>query len=278
MKLNSAIAVIFGSFILAASPAFGAQFTATADICTTASCDTVGTSYTGASAGTTTIFSVTYPLSEDVRGAVMDGGDDAFDYFGYVANIGSLSLNRQTELLGGNIFRFYDSYTNNTGSTINTTISFVGDLGSDGETVYSNVNAFRQTSSDSGPFDPIVGFIWGNNGFASSMVRTTGQGGNGGAIERTAIATNLSVAAGQTVSLMYFAFLAKDLDTRSGDVTLALNTINGLFSTPNFSGLTSQQQSRTLNWGASSAVPEPSTALLTLGGLAAVALLRRRRA
>ena len=258
----------------------GAQFVASSDICTLADCSSAGGSYTGASSGTTVIFSVTHPAT-DLRGAVSDGGGDAFDYFGYVANVGTLSLNRQTELLSGNIYRFFDTYTNNTQSTINTTVTFVGDLGSDGGTIYSNVNSFRQTSSDGAPpGDPVVGFIWGNNSFASAMVRSTGQGGNSGANERTAIAASLNLAVGQTVSLLYYAFLAKDLTDRSGDLTLALNTVNGLFSNPNFSGLSSQQQAQTLNWGEArvSGVPEPSTAFLTLGGLAALAWMRRRRA
>jgi hypothetical protein len=212
---------------------------------------------------------------------VRDGGNDAFDFFGYVANVGSLSLNRQTELLSGNIYRFFDTYTNNTGGTIDTTITFVGDLGSDSGTVYENVNSYRQVSSDGGPGDPIVGFLWGNNAFAASMVRSTGQGGNSGPNERTAIAANLSLAAGQSVSLIYFAFLADDLTDRSGDAALALSTVNALFDNPNLGGLTSQQLARALNWspfvvGEGAATPEPSTALMTGFGLVALAALRRR--
>ena len=280
MKLKSIVALV--AVNLFAVAAYGVQFTATSDVCSVADCSTTSTSYTGLSAGTTTIFSNTHPTNEDLRGAVSDGGGDAFDYFGYIANVGSLTLNRQTELLSGNTFRFFDTYTNNTQSTISRTITFVGDLGSDGGTVYANVNAFRQTSSDGGPSDPVVGFVWGNNSFASGITRSTGQGGNNGPNERTAIAATLNLAPGQSASLMYFAFLASDLTDRSGDNALALSTVNALFNSPNLSGLSGAQQARILNFGTgqpstTSGTPEPSTALLTLGGLAGLAMLRRRR-
>jgi hypothetical protein len=129
----------------------------------------------------------------DGAGTVSDGGNDAFDGFGYL-RLGNQTIFNFTLTTDGpfsqsgtgsssqfNVLRsivvdsslllatFTDTITNTTGSTINTTFWWGGNLGSDssttvratsdGDNVIENTDLWSVTS-DAGPYDPVVGVAW----------------------------------------------------------------------------------------------------------------------
>lgn len=248
------------------TPASAQQFTAASDICDAAGfCDNA--SYIG-------------PLNGNA-GIVVDGGYDAFDGYGFVRNpdgnpySGLFTVSRQTELLTGtNTYRFFDTFTNNTGSTINETIRFYGNLGSDGNEniVFSNSGAIVTCDSPTCTgYDPALALVFQNNGFGS------------GAVSFNAFDAyyNLSLGAGESVSLLSFAYLVRDMSNRSGDLALAVAGAQDLYNNPNVSGLTQAQQNRIVNFdlGGPGGVPEPATwAMLVLGFGVLGSGMRRRTA
>jgi hypothetical protein len=248
-----------GALTLWANAAQAAQFTALSDISTDSNGLAFASSYFGVG-------------GDDLRGAVVDGGYDAFDAFGfYPARLPSgLALNRRTELLPGNLYRWVDTFTNAGSSALSTSVEFWGNLGSDGSTFFSAVNPHFQVSHDSGIYDPVVGFIWGNNAYATTFTRN--QFG-----DQTRITIPITLGPGESTSLMFFAFLAREVDNRilANDITLATNTVNALFASPNLSGLSGLEQSQIANWNA---VPEPSTYATVGSALVLAAWVRRRRA
>ncbi len=242
-----------------AAPASAAQFTANSDICG-ANCLTLSSSYTGA--GT----------EGGYAGMVSDGGFDAFDGFGYVFDLGGLTLTRQTELLAGtNTYRFLDTFTNTTGATINQTVRFYGNLGSDTNENIQFSNSGAIVSCDSitcaAGYDPALALVFNNNGFGTGAITPNDFNAR----------YDLSVGAGQSVSLLNFAFLARDLSDRSGDRALAISTAQALQANPNVTGLTAEQQARVLNFNLTAAVPEPGTWAMMILGFGAVGGAMRRR-
>lgn len=244
--------------------AHAAQFAASADIVTGTG---FGASYTG----------VGGQIQPSGRwlGAVQDGGADTFDNFGfYNSGVGALTLTRQVELLSGNVFRFFDTFTNATGARIRTTVNFFGNLGSDGDELVSyNANGLMVSCQDDGTGscteDAVVALVAGNNGLARQTITP----------DRYSVRFDLDVAAGQSVSLLNYAFLARDdSGPLPGDVALATITGQALLNAPRLDGLTGAQVGRIVNF-AVTAVPEPGAWLLMILGFGLVGTaLRRRRA
>ncbi|SNT22858.1 PEP-CTERM protein-sorting domain-containing protein [Noviherbaspirillum humi] len=218
----------------------------------------------------------------DARGSVGDGGYDAFDGMGYLSNTGSLSVTRRTEAFQSlNLYRWFDTFTNNTGSTITQTINWWGNLGSDGyQTTYAGPGS-SFINVDNNGYDPVGAYIYGNNTFASTSMNSSwycGPEGQWSCYDNVNISTTLTLDAGQSASLLNFVFLARDNNDRSGDVALATNTAANLVANPYLDGLNQDERSRILNWGGMpSEVPEPGTAALLGLGLFGFMMSRRRK-
>lgn len=208
-------------------------------------------------------------------GGVQGGGAGTFDNFGfYNRGVGALTQTRQVELLSGNLFRFLDTFTNNTGARIRTTVNFFGNLGSDGdELVSTNAGGLMVSCQDDGDGhcteDAVVALVAGNNGLARQAITP----------DRYTASFDLDVAAGQSVSLLNFAFLARAVDgPTAGDVTLATDTGRALLQSARVEGLTEAQRASIVNFSAS-ALPEPASwVMMILGFGLAGGMLRRRRA
>jgi len=207
-------------------------------------------------------------------GAVVDGGNYAFDMFGfYNSGVGSLSQTRQVDLLSGNTFRFFDTFTNNSSAPITTTLNFFGNLGSDGsELVSRNSGGLAVSCTDGGggscADQPVLALVSGNNGLGTATITP----------DRYTASFKVQLAAGQSLSLLNFAFLASDTaGPTDADVILATDTGLSLLAAPRLDGLTEAQISRIANYTISSAVPEPSSWIMMIVGFGAMGLMLRRR-
>lgn len=271
MKKYAYLAV--AAICLAATGAQAQQFSAQADIATVDGGATVGSSYTGPGSNTSII---NIPV-----GSVLDGGSDAFDIYGFYSNFGTLTFTRQTELLSDNTYRFFDTFTNAASrSTVVQSVVFTGDLGSDSATqVLTSTPGLRVTcqgvSGNCGG-DPVVASVYSNNG--SGLVSyTPGFQGSG---DRYNVTFNLSVAPGQSVSLLNYAFLAQNING-TDNADLALANVRGLAlqAAPNVTGLTQQQLAtvQNFNLGVTPAVPEPAIWAMMIGGFGIVGGAMRRR-
>jgi len=224
-----------------------------------------GSTYIGAG-GTT-------PLYNQALGQVVDGGNGAFDAFGfYNSGVGSLSQTRQVELLSGNVFRFFDTFTNHSASSVTTTLNFFGNLGSDGDEIVSAPKAGLLVSceddgSGSCGSDPVLALVSGNTGLGQASISP----------DRYNVSFSVTVKAGESLSLLNFAFLASDMNgPTDADLLLARSTGESLLYTPRLEGLSTQQIASIANFAAP--VPEPSTwAMMMLGfGLVGLGLRRSR--
>lgn len=217
-------------------------------------------------------------------GSVFDGGRDAFDNYGlYTGDFGGLILARQTELFADqNLFRFFDTFINATGSDINATVTFAGNLGSDGGTqlLASGGGLYVTCAGTNGNCsgDPVIAHV-GGSAAAQSL-----------AFDNYASTFSISVAAGQSVSLLNFAFLASSLPvTNASDIDLAIARGQSLLANPLLDGLSQEQRAQIVNFtggppvppagGGVGAVPEPATWTLMIAGFAGagVALRANRR-
>lgn len=258
--MKFAISAILLASVCTANPAAAQQFQASADIG-----GGNGSSYFGRNTG-----------SGDGRGYISDGGRDAFDGFGYYSSgLGGLALNRQVELLSGNTYRFFDSFTNNTASSISQTLSFYGNLGSDGvERVLYNSGGLIVSCQFSGACysDPVLALVSGNNGVGRASVSSGSYFAS----------FSVTVDAGQSISLLQYAFLASAASgTTSADVSLATSTGQQLLSAPRLQGLTSTQLAQVVNYDLSAVAPVPEPAawammLIGFGMIGATARYRRR--
>lgn len=264
-KLMIAIAVATAPLttIVPWSAAHAAQFQAGADIFNGTG---YGASYNGPG-GTAT-------PNSNWLGSVQDGGYDTFDNFGFFnTGTGGLSLTRQVELLDGNVYRFFDTFTNTGTAAITTTVNFFGNLGSDGDELVSvDRGGLIVTCEGDGNGacvdDAVLALVSGNNGLAKASVVP----------DRYNAQFALNVAAGQSVSLLNYAFLARDEDgPLASDITLATNTGEALLAAPRTEGLTSEQIGRIVNFAVGSAVPEPTSWLMMIVGFGAIGAAMRRR-
>ncbi|WP_198157115.1 PEP-CTERM sorting domain-containing protein [Aquincola tertiaricarbonis] len=224
-----------------------------------------GSSYTGAGGFT--------PLFNQALGQVVDGGNGAFDAFGfYNAGVGSLGQQRQVELLAGNVFRFFDTFTNTGSSTVSTTLNFFGNLGSDGDELVSHVSAGLVVSCEDDGFgacgsDPVLALVSGNNGLGQAAITP----------DRYNVRFEVSLAPGQSLSLLNYAFLASEVNgPTAADLDLALATGQQLQASPWLQGLSRQQIDGIANFNLSP-VPEPSTWAMALLGMGLLGWKLRRR-
>ncbi len=207
-------------------------------------------------------------------GAVTGGIGNTFDAFGfYNKGLAGLAVSRQTELLSGNVYRFFDTFTNTSGARIQTTVNFFGNLGSDGDelvqTPAAGVMVSCRGDADTLSFcdsDAVIALVSGNNGLGQAAITP----------DRYNVAFTLDVAAGQSVSLLNFAYLAMEQGgPTDADVTRAVTTGQSLATAPRLEGLTNAQVARIANF--TSAVPEPSSWALMLAGFGMIAASRRYR-
>lgn len=214
-------------------------------------------------------------LSNQALGEVVDGGSYAFDAFGfYNSGVGSLNQSRQVELLGGNVYRFFDTFTNNSAAPVTTTLNFFGNLGSDGDELVShNSQGLIVSCTDGGAGScvdqPVLALVSGNNGLGQAALTP----------DRYNVRYTVSLAPGQSLSLLNFAFLASDVDGPTvADQQLAASTGLSLLAAPRLEGLSQQQIASIANYDISP-VPEPATWGLALAGLCGLAMrVRRSRA
>jgi hypothetical protein len=242
-----------------ASAAEAAQFTTAGDIYAAAG---YASSYTGAG------------VQNNARGGVADGGRDAFDGYGYYKTTGGLTYNRQTEVFAAqNLYRFFDTFTNNTAQAVTRTVTFYGNLGSDSRTKVQASGAGFLVTCEYGVAcsgDPVVAAIYGNNGLGVQSL-------NG---ENYSVDYVLHLAPGQSASILNLAFLASSTTgTNASDVTLASDRAQALAANPFLDGLTSQQVRQIVNFGSGqpAAVPEPASWAFMIGGFGMVGASLRRR-
>ncbi|KQU55674.1 hypothetical protein ASG67_05920 [Sphingomonas sp. Leaf339] len=262
MKILSTMALAIGTAAIVPATAHAAQFQASGDIFTGTG---FGSRYVGPGG--------TASPSNRAFGSAQDGGADTFDNFGFFnSGLAGLTLSRQVELLDGNVFRFFDTFTNTGRSAISTTVNFFGNLGSDGDEIVSTNSAGLIVScQDDGDGncteDAVLALVSGNNGLAQAAITA----------DRYNARFMLNVAAGESVNLLNFAFLARDENgPLASDVTLAQTTGAALLAAPRTDGLTATQIGRIVNFSVS-AVPEPASWMMMIAGFGAIGIAMRRR-
>jgi len=211
-------------------------------------------------------------LTNQALGEVVDGGNGAFDAFGfYNSGVNGLGQTRQVDLLSGNVFRFFDTFTNTGATTVSTTLNFFGNLGSDGDELVSRqqsglIVSCENSGAGSCGNDPVLALVSGNNGLGHAAITP----------DRYNVSYAISLNPGQSLSLLHFAFLARDENgPTADDVTLADTTGQALLTAPRLEGLSAEQASSIANYTLAP-VPEPATwAMAALGLLVVGGRLRR---
>jgi hypothetical protein len=224
-----------------------------------------GSSYRGPGGGA--------PMSNQPLGAVVDGGNGAFNQFGfYNQGTAGLSQTRQVDLLSGNVFRFFDTFTNTGTQALSTTLNFFGNLGSDGDELASTTQGgLIVTCQDDGngacTEDPVLALVSGGNGLGRAAITP----------QRYDVSYAVTLAPGASLSLLNFAFLARDVaGPTAADLALAFDTGRSLLSAPRLDGLRAQQIAGIANFSLQ-AVPEPGSLALALVGLGLLGGRFRRR-
>ena len=184
----------------------------------------------------------------------------------------ALTQQRQVDLLSGNVYRFFDTFTNNTGATITTTLNFFGNLGSDGDELISFnsggliVSCEDDWSGACGGGDPVLALVSGNNGLGQASITP----------DRYNVSFSITLQAGQSLSLLNFAFLASELDgPTAADQRLAKATGQALLNAPRLDGLTAAQIGSIANFNITP-VPEASSWAMLMAGLGVMGVLRVR--
>lgn len=212
------------------------------------------------------------PLENQAFGWVVDGGNGAFDAFGfYNSGTDGLDQTRRVELLSGNVFRFFDTFTNTGAAAATTTLNFFGNLGSDGDELVHAASSGLVVSCESDGAgacvnDPVLALVSGNNGLGQTLLTP----------DRYNVSFTVTLAPGQSLSLLNYAFLASDTaGPMASDVVLAQATGQLLLTAPRLEGLSAEQIAGIANYSIS-AVPEASTWAMLAMGLAVVGLGLRR--
>jgi hypothetical protein len=249
-----------------ASAAGATQFTITSDVDSGAG----GVTYIG-------------PVTSTYQGNVNDGGRDALDGYGYYLGFsdspafGGLTATRQVEAITAlNVYRFFDTFTNNSASTIDTILTFAGNLGSDDVTHVlasgPNYLVSCQWNGTACFSDPVVASISGNNGLGTIGFLASPP-------DTYNASFHVTVAPGASISLLNFVFLASDENgTAPSDTALAIDTAQSLVAHPYLDGLTDSQIGNIVNFsfGASPA-PEPASWATMLIGFGVIGSTVRRR-
>lgn len=265
---------------------------------------TNGTSYIGPG------FDSAINQSEDVAGAVEEARApsgsvyDAYDGWGaiygtqgasggalypvtaYGSAFNGLAAMRQTQSyvavpqLPANSVRWFDSFTNNTGSTITANIAFGGNLGSDNSTYIHATGPGFIVTGQSGPgqssSDPVIAHLYGNNDYAFTQAKAYYVNGD----DNPYIVFPVTVAPGQTVSIMNLNILYGDTGRGTdptgaiyaADVALAIQQAPLFINSPIFAGLTAAQVESLLNWGTKIDGSQPGTGgTITIDGSLPVA-------
>jgi len=181
----------------------------------------------------------------------------------YATQFNGLTANRRTETyateagLPANSIRWFDSFTNNTASSIVANIGFGGNLGSDSGTYIHAQGDGYLVTGDSAPGnlsgDPVIVHLYGNNDYAAQNTSVLFAAGN----DNVLFFHPLTVAPGETVSLMHLNILfgAVGRHTDAGgvlyaqDVAEAINAAKLFVNDPIFAGLTAAQIETIINWG-----------------------------
>jgi hypothetical protein len=242
------------------STAFASQFTTPLDVCLNLNCSSFGGGYTGPNAGTGIL---------DSRGSVEKGGMDAFDFFGYVTNLGPLTLNRRVDAMPSeNTYRFLDTYTNPTDALVSQMVFFAGNLTHNGNHTILLQTPFLTVDKDNTNRIPTVAMVNGNNAWAQNNMSVSYNG------REYILAIQLSLNPGQSVDILNFALLAFDNGTVrnvAGDSALAQSFGQHLVNVPDYSGLSAQDINKIVNFS-----PEPATVGLVAFGIGLALTLRRR--
>ena len=212
--------------------------------------------------------------SNQPLGAVVNGGNGAFDMFGYYnSGVGSrLTRARST----------CSAATPSASSTLSPTTPTArsrprstssGNLGSDGwELVSHNQGGLIGEVLDGGAGScadqPVLALVSGNNGLGKASITP----------DRYNVSFDVTLAAGQSLSLLNFASLSSDENGPTDeDVLLAKSVGQSLLSTPRLDGLTGDQIRSIANYNFTSAVPEPATWIMMMVGFGVLGAGLRRR-
>lgn len=233
----------------------------------------------------------TFSTSNPNQGFIGDGGYDALDGYGYLSNLGSLTVQRQVDFFAAqNTYRWLDVYTNPTASAITRTITFRGDMGSDAATTIRASQPGLLVTSDAGSngnspttTDPVLAHVAGLTSFSGGSITQSIVNDNtfGNWADDYHLDITLTLAPGESAGILSFLSLVRVQGPRNGsafanDISLADATGQNLLTNPILTGLSAAQVASIRNFGA----PEPATiALLLLGcGGLGFALHRRRQA